>query len=139
MTNTTQSALRGHPRERHGNPVTAFGGIDRSAVRPTQGGPDYARIQRSEEFRALRRRVAWFVLPVTAVFLVWYVGYVLVAAYLHDFMAQRVLGEVNVGMLLGLGQFVSTVAITAAYARFASSRIDPLAEEIRQQAEEVRR
>lgn len=138
MTNTTQSALRGQTRERYGNPATAFGGIDKSAVRPAREAPDYPGIQRSEEFRALRRRVAWFVFPVTAVFLAWYVGYVLVAAYLHDFMAQRVFGEINVGMLLGVGQFVSTVAITAAYARFASSRIDPLAEEIRQRAGEVR-
>lgn len=138
MTNTTQSALRGQPREQYGNAATAFGGIDKSAVRPPPGRPDYVRIQHSEEFRALRRRVAWFVFPMTAVFLVWYVGYVLIAAYLHDFMAQRVFGEINVGLLFGVGQFVSTVAITGAYARFARRHIDPKADEIRQQAGDLR-
>ena len=42
----------------------------------------------------------------------WYFLYVLLADYAHDFMAKEVFGNVNVGLLFGLGQFVSTFTIT---------------------------
>ena len=64
------------------------------------------------EFADLRRRFRSFVFPMTALFLVWYFLYVLLAAYAPDFMANKVFGNINVGLLLGLGQFVSTFAIT---------------------------
>ncbi|MGL4241596.1 MAG: DUF485 domain-containing protein [Beijerinckiaceae bacterium] len=46
---------------------------------------------------------------------------------------------VNVGILLGLGQFVSTFAITMIYVRFANRRLDPIATEIRDELEEAHR
>jgi uncharacterized membrane protein (DUF485 family) len=39
-----------------------------------------------------------------------------------------------VGLALGLAQFVSTLAITAAYVRFARNRIDPQVAAIRRAA-----
>ncbi len=69
--------------------------------------------------------------PVAVVFLVWYFAYVLLAAYAKDFMATPVFGNVNVGLLFGLGQFVTTFAITTAYVVYSNRKIDPLAEEIR--------
>jgi uncharacterized membrane protein (DUF485 family) len=57
--------------------------------------------------------------------------YVLLADYAHDFMATPVLGNINVGLLLGLGQFVSTFAITMWYVWYANRKLDPLAEELR--------
>jgi uncharacterized membrane protein (DUF485 family) len=87
--------------------------------------PDFEAIQDSAEFAELRRRLRRFVFPMTALFLVWYLTYVLLSAYAHAFMATQVFGLVNVGLLLGLGQFVSTVLITLAYNRFARRRIDP--------------
>ena len=69
--------------------------------------------------------------PVAVLFLVWYFAYVLLAAYAKDFMATPVFGNVNVGLLLGLGQFVSTFVITMLYVRYANRNLDPLAQEIR--------
>ncbi|ROS77023.1 DUF485 domain-containing protein [Cellulomonas sp. PhB143] len=91
----------------------------------------YQRAQRSDDFQDLRRRFRRFVFPMTAIFLVWYAVYVLLADYAHDFMSQRVSGNITVGLLFGLGQFVSTFAITMIYARWANRRFDPEAERLR--------
>ncbi|MGP4021055.1 DUF485 domain-containing protein [Saccharopolyspora sp. 5N708] len=137
MSNATQSALRGSPREQPGNPRSAFGGIEKSAVRATNERPDFAAIQQSAEFRALRRRLKWFVFPATAFFLIWYLGYVAVAAYLPEFMARPLVGEINVGLVMGIGQFITTVGLTTLYLRFARRHIDPKVDQIRQDAGEL--
>ena len=33
----------------------------------------------------------------------WYAAYVLLGAFAHDFMAIKVFGNINVGLLIGLG------------------------------------
>jgi uncharacterized membrane protein (DUF485 family) len=71
------------------------------------------------------------VFPTTAFFLIWYATYVLLGAFAHDFMATRVWGNINVGLLLGLGQFLTTFLITGIYVRFANRELDPRAEAIR--------
>ncbi|GAB3283381.1 DUF485 domain-containing protein [Parasphingorhabdus pacifica] len=129
MSNASQSALRGRPRD-PGKARTAFGGIDKSSVRRSTSGPDYSALQQSAEFRTLRRRLKLFVFPMTAFFLTWYFTYVLVAAYAPDFMAEPLFGEVNVGLLMGLAQFVTTLLITTIYARYAVARIDPVVDEL---------
>lgn len=133
MSNASQSALRGTPRA-PGKARTAFGGIDKSSVRRSASGPDYSAIHQSPEFHRLRRRVKLFVFPMTAFFLVWYFTYVLIASYAPDFMAEPVLGEINVGMLMGIAQFATTVAITTAYARYAAKRIDPAVDDLHSKA-----
>lgn len=97
---------------------------------------DYQRVQRSPEFQDLRRRFRNFVFPMTALFLVWYFVYVLLANYAHDFMSTKVWGNITVGLLFGLGQFVSTFAITMIYARWANRRFDAAADELRREIEE---
>jgi len=97
---------------------------------------DYQRVQRSPEFQDLRRRFRNFVFPMTALFLVWYFAYVLLANYAHDFMNTTVWGNITVGLLFGLGQFVSTFAITMIYARWANRRFDAAADELRREIEE---
>ena len=71
----------------------------------------------------------------SAVFLLWYFAYVMLGAFAHDFMATKVWGDINVGLLIGLGQFVSTFVITAIYVRFANRELDPRAEAIRNEIE----
>jgi len=95
----------------------------------------YIAAQHSPEFQELRSRLRRFVFPMTAFFLVWYATYVLLGAFAHDFMAIKVLGNVNVGLLLGLGQFVTTFVITGFYVRFANKELDPRAEAIRSKLE----
>ncbi|MFS0703024.1 DUF485 domain-containing protein [Cellulomonas sp. 179-A 9B4 NHS] len=101
----------------------------------TRQETDYQRVQRSPEFQDLRRRFRRFVFPMTALFLVWYFVYVLLANYAHDFMSQRVSGNITVGLLFGLGQFVSTFAITMIYARWANNRQDAVAAQLRDEIE----
>ncbi|MFF7634527.1 DUF485 domain-containing protein [Kitasatospora sp. NPDC008050] len=97
---------------------------------PTAGA--VAQLERSPEFRALRSTFHGFAFPVTVAFLVWYLLYVLLSCYAHDFMATAVFGHVNTALLLGLLQFASTFAIAARYASFAARRLDPRAAELRE-------
>lgn len=94
-------------------------------------GSQYMAIQASPEFQDLRRTLRRFVFPTTAFFLVWYSSYVLLGAFAHDFMATKVWGNINVGLLLGLGQFLTTFLITGLYIRFANRELDPKAAAIR--------
>ena len=115
-------------------------GLPRRSAAPA--GPDYAAIQASPEFVSLRRRFRGFVFPLSFAFFAWYMTYVLLAAYAHDFMSRKVFGQVNVAILLGLGQFASTALITWLYLRYARRRLDPRAAELRARAglaEEKRR
>jgi uncharacterized membrane protein (DUF485 family) len=98
-------------------------------------GAQFREIQESPEFQELRSRLRRFVFPMSAVFLVWYFAYVLLGAFAHDFMAIKVWGNINVGLLIGLGQFVSTFIITGLYVRFANRELDPRAEAIRSKLE----
>lgn len=96
---------------------------------------DWERVHQSAEFATLRQRLRGFVFPMTALFLAWYLSYVLLAAYAPEFMATKVFGNVNAGLLLGLGQFVSTFVITWLYVRYANRNLDPIADQLRDELE----
>lgn len=98
---------------------------------PQPSGAQYMAVQASPEFQELRTRLRRFVFPTTIFFLVWYASYVLLGAFAHDFMATRVFGNINVGLLLGLGQFLTTFLITGLYIRFANRELDPRAAALR--------
>jgi len=91
----------------------------------------YLAVQASPEFQDLRNRLRRFVFPMTVFFLLWYGLYVVLGAFAHDFMATPVWGNINVGLLIGLGQFLSTFVITGLYVRFANRELDPRAAAIR--------
>jgi uncharacterized membrane protein (DUF485 family) len=114
-----------------GTPVRgshSAGAVDQPAV-------DFTQVQDSEQFQELRKRHRSFVFPMAVVFLLWYFAYVLLADYAHDFMATPVFGNVNIGILLGLLQFVSTFAITMWYVSYANRRLDPIAADLRNELE----
>ena len=96
---------------------------------------EYARMQKSEKFQALRRKHRGLVFPLTALFLAWYFLYVLLSSFAVDFMSTKVFGEINVGLIFGLLQFVSTFAITIIYVRWADRHFDPAAEALRKRVE----
>ncbi|MEV7773136.1 DUF485 domain-containing protein [Kitasatospora sp. NPDC086791] len=89
-------------------------------------------IENSEEFRVLRRSFRSFAFPVTIGFVLWYLLYVLLSCYAPGLMSTKVLGHVNLALVLGLLQFATTFAIAAWYARYADRRIDPAATAIRE-------
>jgi uncharacterized membrane protein (DUF485 family) len=94
-------------------------------------------IQDSPDFARLRHALRSFVFPTTVAFLVWYFSYVLCAAFARDFMDTKVFGNINVGLLFGLLQFVSTFVIALVYARRMNSRFDPQADRLRDEIEGV--
>ncbi|WP_433672427.1 DUF485 domain-containing protein [Nocardia sp. CA-136227] len=97
--------------------------------------PDWPQVFDSPEFQSLRRRFRRFVFPMTALFLAWYALYVLLADYAHAFMSHKVGGNITVGLIFGLLQFVSTFVITGLYVRYADRTLDPIAEGIRAELE----
>jgi uncharacterized membrane protein (DUF485 family) len=98
-------------------------------------GTPHERVHDGPEFRALRRRLRGFTFPMTVGFLLWYLAYVLLASYARELMSTPVLGGINLGLVIGLAQFVSTFALTAAYVSFARRRLDPLAAQLRERVE----
>ena len=97
---------------------------------------DYPAVQATPEFQRLRRSHRSFVFPVLAGCLLWYLAYVLLASYAHDFMSIKVWGSVNIAMVLGLAQVVTTFAVTMWYVRFANKTLDPQASAIRDEIEQ---
>ncbi len=102
---------------------------------PAPTGQQFLDTQAGPEFQELRTRLRRFVFPMTVFFLAWYGLYVLLGAFAHDFMATRVFGNVNLGLLIGLGQFLTTFVITGMYVRFANRELDPRAAAIRAKLE----
>src|SRR5215218_6311215 len=94
------------------------------------GSNRYVAVANTPEFDALRRALRRFVFPVSAAFLLWYALYVLLSAYARDFMSTKVVGHINIALLFGLLQFVSTFLIAWYYARFAAQKLDPTADKI---------
>jgi uncharacterized membrane protein (DUF485 family) len=96
---------------------------------------DFPAAQRSPEFQELRKTHRGFVFPLAVAFLVWYLLYVVLAMYAPQLFAIQVIGNVNLGVVLGLLQFVTTFAITGAYVSFANRKLDPKATAIRERLE----
>ncbi|TQK20134.1 uncharacterized membrane protein (DUF485 family) [Microbacterium sp. SLBN-154] len=108
---------------------------DRSTESAPPGGINYVAVEESPRFVELKKRQRSFIFPFAIAFLVWYFAYVLLSSFAVDFMSQRVWGDITVGLLLGLGQFVTTFGITMLYVSFANRKLDPIAEEIREELE----
>jgi uncharacterized membrane protein (DUF485 family) len=101
----------------------------------TTSSEKYLEVQQSAEFARLRRTVRSFVFPMTVAFFLWYALYVLLSAYARGFMGVKLFGNINVALLFGLLQFATTFLIAWYYSRYAAQRIDPLADQIRDELE----
>jgi uncharacterized membrane protein (DUF485 family) len=97
----------------------------------------YQEVQRSPEFVSLRKRWRGFIFTMSAVFLTWFLVYVLLSDFAHGVVDTR-LGGTNftVGLLLGLLQFVSTFVIATVYVRYADKNLDDDAAALRRRVEE---
>jgi uncharacterized membrane protein (DUF485 family) len=103
-------------------------------VPPTEAAK-YVAVQKSDEFAGLRHRLRSFVFPMTVAFFLWYALYVLLSAYARDFMGAKIVGNINVALIFGLLQFVSTFLIAWFYSRYAARKLDPTADKIRAELE----
>ncbi|MCF4140692.1 DUF485 domain-containing protein [Streptomyces sp. Tue 6430] len=99
----------------------------------------YVEVQRSEAFQEVRSRYRRFVVPAVIGFFLWYVTYVVAATTAPAVMARPVWGAVNVALVAGLGQFLSTFLLTWAYSRHARLRRDRAALELRWDTQELTR
>jgi uncharacterized membrane protein (DUF485 family) len=96
----------------------------------------YQAVQQSEDFQRLRRKLRNFIFPMTVAFFLWYLLYVLLSAYARGFMSVKVVGNINIALIFGLLQFVSTFLIAWYYSRYAARELDPTADSIRNKMEE---
>src|SRR6478735_3053759 len=92
--------------------------------------PVYDRLHATAEFQELKKRHTSFVLPATIAFLSWYLLYVVMSMWAHDFMSKQVVGNINVALIFGLLQFVTTFLIAWLYARFMNKNVDPIARDL---------
>ena len=90
----------------------------------------YDQLRATPEFTELRRRYAVFVVPATLVFIVWYFLYVVLSNWAPGFMGTQVVGNINVALIFGLLQFVTTFGIAWLYARYMTRAVDPLARDL---------
>jgi uncharacterized membrane protein (DUF485 family) len=90
----------------------------------------YDQLKATPEFAELRRRYTSFVLPATIVFILWYFLYVVLSNWAPGLMGTQVIGNVNVALVFGLLQFVTTFGIAWLYARYMNRAVDPLAREL---------
>ena len=95
----------------------------------------YARIAQTSDFAELRRRYRRFAFPATLAFMVWYITYVACNNWARGFMDTQVIGNINVAVVFGLLQFLSTFVIAFLYSRHANKSLDPLATELREKFE----
>lgn len=96
---------------------------------------EFVRVQESADFGELRRSHRSFAFPLTVAFIAWYLLYVLLSNYAGDFMGTKLFGNINVALLLGIAQFVTTFLIAWWYSRHAAAKLDPKAEAIKSRME----
>ena len=92
--------------------------------------PLYNELHASPTFRELRSKYRRFAFPATVAFLAWYLLYVVLSNWAHDFMSTKLVGNINVALVFGLLQFATTFAIAWFYARYMDDKVDPLAREL---------
>jgi uncharacterized membrane protein (DUF485 family) len=96
---------------------------------------EYQRIHATDDFKQLQRAYRSFVIPLTIAFMSWYLLYVIASNWAGGFMDTKVVGNINIALVFGLLQFVSTFAIAYWYSRFSAKRMDPIADSLRDQYE----
>ena len=89
-------------------------------------------IGRDPELVELENRHRRFVWPMTVFFLVYYLALPILAGAAPDLMGTKLFGEFTFGYLFALSQFVMAFVVAWVYARWAASRIDPLATDLRE-------
>ena len=130
---TPSSAASGPPPQPGSSPDRGPASHPGAAPSPTP--EQFQAVQKSEEFGRLRSSFRSFAIPMTVAFLVWYFAYVLLSTYAEGLMSTPVLGNLNLGLLLGISQFVMTFLITWLYIRHANRSLDPISQKLRDELE----
>ena len=87
-----------------------------------------ARDPKYQELKARRTRLGW---ALTLLMMLVYYGFILLVAFDKPFLAQRLgAGVMTLGIPIGFGVIVFTVAITAYYVRRANAEFDALSDAV---------
>ena len=95
----------------------------------------YVAIYESDRFQALRHRFRRFAVPAVAIFVGWWLISILFGAFAPGFFGSTVFANVNVGTVFVMVAFALVLAIAASYLNYARDELDPLADEVRAEAE----
>ena len=100
--------------------------MDEDLVQRIASHPKY------RELKAKRTRFGW---TLTAMMMIVYYGFILLVAFNKPFLAQR-LGEgvMTLGIPIGFGVIVFTIAITAYYVNRANAEFDTLSDAVAKEA-----
>jgi uncharacterized membrane protein (DUF485 family) len=77
--------------------------------------------------RLLIARKLQYLLPMTVIFMVSYIGLTVLAGFAKDLMGTRVLGSVNLGFVLIAFNYLLSWGLAIVYERIAAEKFDPLA------------
>jgi uncharacterized membrane protein (DUF485 family) len=93
-------------------------------------------VGRDPEMVELERRHRRFVWPATAFFLIYYMSLNVLAGTSPGLMGTKLFGQFTFGYLFALSQFLMAFVVAWVYSRWAASRIDPLATDLRERLRE---
>ena len=68
-----------------------------------------------------------YLVPMTVIFMVGYIGLTILAGFAKDLMGTRVIGSVNLGFVLIALNYVLSWVLAIVYGRIAAGKFDPLA------------
>ena len=108
--------------------MSGSGRFERAGQPAGATAPDWLAIERSPEFQELvetRRRI---ITPLTVIWLVVSLGYLILAAFVPGVMGWQVVDGLPFAWLAAITQVILTWAITWSYLRKADSVIEPLEE-----------
>jgi uncharacterized membrane protein (DUF485 family) len=89
-------------------------------------------VSKDPEMVELERRHQRFVWPATAFFLIYYMALNVLAGTSPDLMGRKLFGEFTFGYLFALSQFLMAFVVAFVYSRWAATRMDPLATDLRE-------
>ena len=110
-------------------------GAPSNAPRRKATSEEFIEMSKSEEFAELKSRFRGFTFPAIIIALLWFFAYLVVATFFPDFMAVKIGGVFNIGLVLGIAQFVTTFLITWLYVKFANKNLEPRQAAIREKME----
>jgi uncharacterized membrane protein (DUF485 family) len=68
-----------------------------------------------------------YLVPMTIIFMVGYIGLTILAGFARDLMGTRVIGSVNLGFVLIALNYLLSWVLAIVYGRIAAGKFDPLA------------
>ena len=90
---------------------------------------NWERVAAMAEFKTLLIAKTKFIVPATIFFVTYYFALPLLVGYAPQFMATKVLGELNLAYLFALSQFFMAWILAALYLR-AAGRFDEMAKQV---------